>query len=259
MPQVRSLLAADARLTIERVVAPAHGTAWSPLYRAPAHRWVLPGGGRVQWRQGREELVADALTAFHIAGGEQYQLRGEGARSHVVLSGAASDLPHARSWRLRPSDLLRLRLAWRRPGGAAQLASLVAQALAHAVPSAHASAPDCVLRACALLAHDPAARWTLPMLAREAGASPFHLARQFRRHVGLSIHQYLVRLRIAIGLERLDAGDNQLAGLAHELGFASQSHFGALFRREVGVSPAHARRLLAAHEPDSHDCAAAAQ
>ena len=44
---------------------------------------------------------------------------------------------------------------------------------------------------------------------------------------------------------RLEHGERDLAGLAHDLGFSSQSHFGELFRREIGWTPAAARACLA--------------
>jgi AraC-like DNA-binding protein len=80
-------------------------------------------------------------------------------------------------------------------------------------------------------------RWTLAGLAGEAGSSPFHLARAFRRVTGRSIHRHLVRLRLRQALDRLDEARRDLAGLALDLGFSSHSHFSALFRRTYGVSP----------------------
>ena len=39
---------------------------------------------------------------------------------------------------------------------------------------------------------------------------------------------------------------SDLAALAHDLGYCSQSHLGAVFRREVGVTLAQARAALCA-------------
>jgi AraC-like DNA-binding protein len=79
----------------------------------------------------------------------------------------------------------------------------------------------------ALLAVEPHRRWRLEELARAVHCSPFHLARQFRALMGSSISTSLLRLRLAIALQRLAEGEANLARLADDLGFANHSHFSA--------------------------------
>ncbi len=105
---------------------------------------------------------------------------------------------------------------------------------------------DRVELARALLAATPDRRWRLDELARAVHCSPFHLARQFRTATGSSISSYLLRLRLALALERLATGEADLAGLAADLGFASQSHFGARFRSVFDTSPGAMRDSLTA-------------
>lgn len=95
----------------------------------------------------------------------------------------------------------------------------------------------------ALLAQ-PADDASLDTLATRVGCSPFHLARVFRRAYGLSLTDYRTRLRLALALDYLAAGADDLAALACELGFSHHSHFGAAFRRHVGLTPAAARARL---------------
>jgi AraC-like DNA-binding protein len=99
----------------------------------------------------------------------------------------------------------------------------------------------------ALLAAAPNHRWRLDELARSVHSTPFHLARQFRALTGTSIMAYLRRLRLALALQRLAQGESDLAGLAHDLGFAGHSHFSARFREAFGVTPASLRASLTAH------------
>jgi len=96
----------------------------------------------------------------------------------------------------------------------------------------------------ARLAAAPAADLTLPALAREVAASPSHLARTFRAEAGMPIHQYLLRLRLNLALDRLADPSTPLAVLALDLGFASHAHFTTTFRRTFGVAPSDARRSL---------------
>jgi AraC-like DNA-binding protein len=247
MPQTRQLLATGAGLDVEHVTAPPHGPHWGPLYRAPSNRWVLPlGGGDVQRQNDSDLLLVDSLTAFHLAEGEAYRLRHDRPRRHLVLSGRRPGLPAGRAWLLSPGAVMRLRMACTSGRDATAAAAAVAGVLAQSPHFAPASLPDPVRRSRVVLARDAASPLTLARLSDEAGVSAFHLARLFRRHLGVGIHQYQLRLRIAAALANLEAGERSLAGLACDLGFTSQSHFGDVFRRETGLTPARARHLLAA-------------
>jgi len=111
-------------------------------------------------------------------------------------------------------------------------------------PGAHQR--DRVERVRALLATAPEHRWRLEELARAVHCSPFHLTRQFRAITGTSISVHLLRLRLALALQRLAEGEADLARLAADLGFSSQSHFGARFRSVFGTSPGSVRDALSA-------------
>lgn len=101
-----------------------------------------------------------------------------------------------------------------------------------------------VEQARALLASSPGTRWNLESLGRAVRCSPFHLARQFRAGTGETISRYLLRLRLAVGVERLADGERNIAALAVEVGFAHHSHFTARFHSVFGVTPAQAREML---------------
>lgn len=88
----------------------------------------------------------------------------------------------------------------------------------------------------------PAQRWSLGELAGIASLSACQLARVFREEVGITVHAYVVRQRLARALEALLHTDRGITDIALESGFASHSHFTARFRREFGVVPASVRR-----------------
>jgi AraC family transcriptional regulator len=96
----------------------------------------------------------------------------------------------------------------------------------------------------ALLASAPATRWDLRSLGGALRCSPFHLARQFRAATGETISRYLLRLRLALAIERLADGEDDLAALAIDTGFAHHSHFTARFRSAFGMTPKRARHML---------------
>lgn len=80
-------------------------------------------------------------------------------------------------------------------------------------------------------------RLTLEGLARVAGVSRFHFARQFRLRTGESPMGFLLRVRIERGKSMLRAGAVPIGDVAMALGFADQSHFTRTFKRLVGVPP----------------------
>jgi AraC-like DNA-binding protein len=81
-------------------------------------------------------------------------------------------------------------------------------------------------------------------LAQAAGVSAYHLSHTFRRVTGLTMSRYRTRLRLRLAMERLAAGEDDLAGLAADLGFADQAHLTRALRAETGTTPAALRRLL---------------
>lgn len=88
-------------------------------------------------------------------------------------------------------------------------------------------------------------------LSRAANASPDHLSRTFRRRTGVSVHQYLLRLRLHAALDEICESALDLSTLAHALGFASHSHFTVAFRGAFGHPPSAIRReLRALRRPD---------
>jgi AraC-like DNA-binding protein len=80
-------------------------------------------------------------------------------------------------------------------------------------------------------------RISLDELARQAGVSRFHFARQFRLSTGESPMGYLRRVRIERSKGILQSCDTTIAEVAARLGFSDQSHFTRTFGRLVGVSP----------------------
>jgi AraC family transcriptional regulator len=80
-------------------------------------------------------------------------------------------------------------------------------------------------------------RISLDELARQAGVSRFHFARQFRLSTGESPMEYLRRVRIERSKSILQTQDATIAEVAARLGFSDQSHFTRIFGRLVGVSP----------------------
>jgi AraC family transcriptional regulator len=88
------------------------------------------------------------------------------------------------------------------------------------------------------------ARIYLDNLARVAGVSRCHFARQFRLRTGESPMGLLLRLRIERAKTLLEQNGLTISEVAATLGFADQTHFTRKFRRLVGITPAKYRNQL---------------
>jgi AraC-like DNA-binding protein len=81
-----------------------------------------------------------------------------------------------------------------------------------------------------------AANVSLEDLAGLANLSPFHLARLFRREVGMAPHAYQLQVRLAHAKRMLLHGV-PASMVASETGFFDLSHFTRHFKRHLGVAP----------------------
>ncbi len=83
---------------------------------------------------------------------------------------------------------------------------------------------------------------SLAELARVAALSPQHFTVACRSTFGATPHQYILRERINRARRLLATqGCLSIADIAFTVGFATQSHFTAAFKRSVGVTPRHYR------------------
>lgn len=89
---------------------------------------------------------------------------------------------------------------------------------------------------------------SLAEIAAAAHASPFHLARQFKRTTGQTLHQFVVDCRVDAAKRLLSRSESSVGQIAGEVGFAQQSHLAAHFKRITGLSPLAFRRQRGVHE-----------
>jgi len=82
-------------------------------------------------------------------------------------------------------------------------------------------------------------------LAAVARLCESHFNVAFRKSVGQSPHEYIIRRRMERAQGLMLSTDKGLSEIAGECGFADQPHFTRLFRRVVGESPAAWRRARA--------------
>jgi AraC family transcriptional regulator len=90
---------------------------------------------------------------------------------------------------------------------------------------------------------------SLAGLAREAAMSRYHFLRTFRRLMGMTPHQLVLRTRLARAAVRLRRTREPIAAIAYEVGFNDLSTFNRRFRQVMGVHPGAYRARRSTADP----------
>jgi AraC family transcriptional regulator, transcriptional activator of the genes for pyochelin and ferripyochelin receptors len=96
----------------------------------------------------------------------------------------------------------------------------------------------------ALLTRDLSNPPTLLELSRQVGLNDFKLKRGFRQVFGNTVLGCLQEVRMELAKQQLAEGNLSIAAIAHRVGYASQSHFCQMFKRQFGITPHNYRTSL---------------
>jgi AraC family transcriptional regulator len=107
--------------------------------------------------------------------------------------------------------------------------------------------PPWLSRVREMLHEEPAAALSVTALARTAGVHPAYLSRAFRRFFHCSPGEYARRIRLEWTAERLIRGNQPIAAVAMEAGFADQSHLTRCFKRFYHTTPRSFREAHRQH------------
>ncbi|BAU12396.1 transcriptional regulator, AraC family [Leptolyngbya sp. NIES-3755] len=77
----------------------------------------------------------------------------------------------------------------------------------------------------------------LAELAAIAHLSPHYFARLFKQSTGMSPHQFVIQQRVERAKSLLLAGQDSIADIAQQVGFANQAHLNVHIKRSFGVTP----------------------
>lgn len=232
--------------------------------------YVLAGRGTRSWATRAGEHAPMSLTFFPAALPHANCWHGAGGRVlHLEFASAWLERLGSRTRVLhRPGDfargapmslMRRLALEIAHQDGATPLAveGLVLELVAacarcepgerHASSSSSSSSRRWLVRAEALLRERFQAPLSLEYIASEVHVSADHLSREFRKHLGCTVGEYVRDLRLDFAAGKLARTGEPLAQIAEAAGFADQSHFTRVFRRKLGVTPGAYRASKRAH------------
>ncbi|MCK9479233.1 MAG: AraC family transcriptional regulator [Firmicutes bacterium] len=83
---------------------------------------------------------------------------------------------------------------------------------------------------------------TLKLLAEKFYLSPCYISRMFKKHMGVSLIQYINQIRIAKA-QYLLLSTNNITAIAFTTGFDSLTHFDRTFKQILGISPLEYHKL----------------
>ena len=92
----------------------------------------------------------------------------------------------------------------------------------------------------------PNASWKVETMAQCAGMSRTNFAVQFQKKMALSPMQYVSSWRMEIAKICLADPSNSLSDTAESAGYASDSAFSRVFKKEIGLTPANYRKHILA-------------
>lgn len=85
---------------------------------------------------------------------------------------------------------------------------------------------------------------SLARLGKLAGMHPSTAETAFRRALGVSVNEYLLRYRLAQALHRLADSDEAILDIAFACGFGSASRFYGVFKQRTGTTPRQFRARM---------------
>ena len=250
-------LASGPGFTARDVDCPGDHPSWSPVECQDGHLLVLVRSGRFQRRADGVATEFDPTMAYLSEPGEEAQFAHPSGGDRCTAISLGADVWHEVGagrgvvYVDAAAELAHRRLLAEASDEAAAASDDAQEALlellcALAGPAGRVAVdPGLVTAAREAIVDDHPQAARLPDLAELLGVSPYRLSRSFSVHMGVSVTHYRNRVRVGRALDRIAGGEENLAILAADLGFADQAHLCRTLRAHVGHPPSAVRQLLA--------------
>jgi transcriptional regulator GlxA family with amidase domain len=180
------------------------------------------------------DLVAVAPSArvkanrLYVEDGDCLTSAGVTAGIDLMLAMITRDVGHAATLAVARNLVIYMR----RAGGDPQLSPFL-DGRNHLHPAIH--------RAQDAVGSNPSGQWSVDTLADIAATSPRHLSRLFNEHTGMSVVEYVNRMRIALARSLLVGSRLDMEAIAERVGFSSARQFRRAWNRVHDGAPGHLR------------------
>ncbi|MBW6425777.1 helix-turn-helix domain-containing protein [Rhizobium sp. XQZ8] len=165
---------------------------------------------------------------LYVEDDERLTSAGVTAGIDLMLAVIARDISHAVALAVARNLVIYLR----RAGADPQLSPWL-EGRNHIHPAIH--------RAQDAVGSDPSYNWSVETLAQVAATSPRNLSRLFNEHAGMSVIDYVNRMRIALAKELVIGSRLDMESVAERAGFSSARQFRRAWRRLHETSPIRSR------------------
>lgn len=81
-------------------------------------------------------------------------------------------------------------------------------------------------------------------IAKIANLSPYHFIRVFKAETGKTPYEYLIGIKIEKAKKLLEVKERSITEICFLCGFSNLSHFSAVFKKKVGLSPMEFRKTI---------------
>lgn len=78
---------------------------------------------------------------------------------------------------------------------------------------------------------------TLTSIADSVGFSKYYISRLFKKHMGVTIIDYLIKIRLDKAKELLEKGDYSIKQISFMVGYSDPNYFTWSFKKYLGLSP----------------------
>ncbi len=85
------------------------------------------------------------------------------------------------------------------------------------------------------------------LLAQRLGYTDYYFSSKFKKEVGMTVRDYMIRKRVERACELLKSGNDDIQDISEKVGFSSRSYFGEVFRQIMGISPGEYRKEACGH------------
>jgi len=247
------------------------GHAQEPIRRPhgyPQHQWLQVRSGRIRLTVDGAGETARSGDGFYLRPDEPHSYASEGEAGALVdwmgfdgsgIEGALAGGPLVRSGVYRLTGTSSVDRVFERTWASASelgvpgarlsacvydLLMVLTEVAAGLGRSSAASGLGRLEPVLSALSHRPAQPWDVDVLATMIGVTPQHLGRLFRRALGQSPLEYLVRLRLNRALQLLvERPDLRVHEVGAAVGYPDPNYFIRLFRSREGRTPGQFRVL----------------